>query len=82
MAEAEQWPYPVKAYKSYDAMLDAQKDLPVSERLDYVLIVTPNHAHFDPAMKALELGIPVFCEKPLTVSLKGSWAQAVDSCRK
>src|SRR5512142_2820197 len=70
LEEAEKWPYPIKGYGSYDEMLAAQVKLPEAERLDYVLIVTPNHVHFDPAMKAIKAGIPVFCEKPLTVNLK------------
>lgn len=69
MEEAGNWAYPVKGYESYDAMIAAQKDLPEEERLDYILVVTPNFVHFDPAYKALEAGIPVMCEKPLTVRL-------------
>ena len=72
MEEAANWPYPIKGYESYDAMIAAQKDLPEEKRLDYVLIVTPNFVHFDPAMKCIEAGIPVFCEKPLTVTLDES----------
>lgn len=69
LREAENWPYPIRGYPSYDEMLAAETKKPVGERLDYVLIVTPNHVHFDPAMKCLKAGIPVFCEKPLTVTL-------------
>jgi predicted dehydrogenase len=68
--EAAHWPYPIKGYGSYDAMIAANATLPADEKLDYILIVTPNHVHFDPAMKALKAGIPVMCEKPLTVNLK------------
>lgn len=74
LEEAEKWPYPIKGYGSYDEMIKAQASLPEEERLDYVLIVTPNHVHFDPAMKALKANIPVFCEKPLTVNLKEATA--------
>jgi predicted dehydrogenase len=70
LEEAEKWPYPIKGYGSYDEMISVQASLPEDQRLDYVLIVTPNHVHYDPAMKALKAGIPVFCEKPLTVTLK------------
>jgi predicted dehydrogenase len=70
LEEAEKWPYPIKGYGSYDEMIAAQASLPEDQRLDYVLIVTPNHVHYDPAMKALKANIPVFCEKPLTVTLK------------
>jgi predicted dehydrogenase len=72
MDEANNWAYPVKGYESYDEMIAVQKDLPEEERLDYILVVTPNFVHFDPTMKALEAGIPVMCEKPLTVSLEES----------
>lgn len=72
MNEAENWPYPVKGYKTYDEMIAAQADLPEEERLDYILVVTPNFVHFDPVMKALDAGIPVMCEKPLTVDLPQS----------
>jgi len=70
LEEAANWPYPITGYGSYDEMINVQKDLPAEQKLDYVLIVTPNHVHFDPAMKAVKAGLPVFCEKPLTVNLK------------
>lgn len=67
---AADWPYPIKGYRSYDEMIQDQAGKPLGERLDYVLIVTPNHVHFDPAWKAISAGIPVFCEKPLTTNLE------------
>ncbi len=70
MSEAANWPYPIKGYESYDLMLEDQKKLPKEERLDYVLIVTPNFVHFDPAMKFVQAGIPVMCEKPMTLTLE------------
>ncbi len=69
LREAENWPYPIRGYPSYDAMIAAEAKKPVGERIDYALIVTPNHVHFDPALKCIRAGIPVFCEKPLTVTL-------------
>lgn len=72
MKEAEAWAYPIQGYKNYNEMLDAESKKPKGEGIDYVLIVTPNHVHFDPAKKFLEKGIPVFCEKPLTVTLAES----------
>ena len=65
MQAASDWPYPIHGYESYDAMLTAELAKPPEKRIGYVLIQTPNHAHFDPAQKFLEAGIPVFCEKPL-----------------
>ena len=69
LEEAAAWPYPIRGYGSYDDMISAQASLPPGERLDYLLIVTPNHVHFDPALKAIRAGIPVFCEKPLCLNL-------------
>jgi predicted dehydrogenase len=51
-------------------MIAANATLPADEKLDYIVIVTPNHVHFDPAMKAIKAGIPVMCEKPLCLNLK------------
>ena len=70
LEEAANWPYPIRGYGSYDEMIAAQRNAPEDQRLDYLLIVTPNHVHFDPAMKAIKAGIPVFCEKPLCLNLK------------
>jgi predicted dehydrogenase len=74
LEEAAAWPYPIKGYGSYDDMIAANASLPADERLDYVLIVTPNHVHYDPAMKAMKAGIAVFCEKPLCLNLKEATA--------
>ena len=81
LSEARKWPYAIKGYGSYDDMIAAQADLPADEKLDYVLIVTPNHVHYDPAMKAIQANIPVFCEKPLTVTLQES-ADLVKAVRR
>mgnify|MGYP001546841876 CR=1 FL=1 len=38
--------------------------------MQYVSIVTPNNAHFEPAMLALDHGFNVMIEKPMTFSLE------------
>ncbi|WP_448521830.1 Gfo/Idh/MocA family protein [Pseudothermotoga sp.] len=38
--------------------------------VDAVYITSPNRTHFDYAMSALDLGLNVFCEKPMTISLR------------
>ena len=70
LTEAAKWPYPVRGYASYDEMIAANATLPPDEKLDYIVIVTPNDAHYDPAMKAMKAGIAVFCEKPLCLNLR------------
>ena len=81
LEEAANWPYPIKGYASYDEMIAANATLPADEKLDYILIVTPNFVHFDPAMKAMKAGIAVFCEKPLCLNLKEA-AELVKTSRK
>jgi len=77
--EALNWPYPIRGYRCYDEMIEDQKNLPEDQKLDYIVIVTPNSVHYDPAMKAIKAGIPVFCEKPLCLDLAeaGSLVAAV-----
>lgn len=70
LEEAANWAYPIKGYASYDEMIAANATAPADEKLDYILIVTPNFVHYDPAMKAMKAGIAVFCEKPLCLNLK------------
>ena len=55
-----------RIYKTYDEMIDVESKLDSSERMDIVSIVTPNHIHFDPAIKALDKGFPVIIDKPMT----------------
>ncbi len=81
LEEAANWPYPIKGYGSYDEMIAANATLPADQKLDYILIVTPNFVHFDPAMKAMKAGIAVFCEKPLCLNLKEA-TELVKTSRK
>jgi len=60
---------PARAYGSYAEMAKAEAALPASQRLDFVVIVTPNHQHFPPAKLFLESGFNVVCDKPVTFNL-------------
>jgi predicted dehydrogenase len=59
-----------RTYLTYEEMFKAEAALPVNERMDFVTIVTPNFAHFAPAMMALDYGFNVVIEKPITFSLE------------
>ena len=50
MKFAAEWPYPITGYPGYNTMLIQESLKPVGERMDYVLIVTPNFAHHAQAM--------------------------------
>ena len=58
-----------RVYKSYQEMFENEVKLPEGERMDFVTIVTPNFAHFEPAMMALENGFNVVIDKPITFTL-------------
>jgi predicted dehydrogenase len=61
---------PSRVYGSYEEMIMKEKQLPPSERMDFVSIVTPNHMHFGPAKMALENGFHVVSDKPLCYDLE------------
>ena len=59
-----------RIYPDFKTMIEREKQLPASERIHFVSIVTPNFAHFEPAMLALENGFHVVIEKPMTFTLE------------
>ena len=59
-----------RIYTTYEEMLEKESQRPESERMDFVTIVTPNFAHFAPAIMALEKGFHVVVEKPITLTLE------------
>lgn len=58
-----------RVYKTYQQMFENEIRLPEGDRMDFVTIVTPNFAHFGPAMMALENGFNVVIDKPITFTL-------------
>ena len=59
-----------RTYLSFEEMIKKESQLPADKRMDFVTIVTPNFAHFAPAMMALENGFHVVIEKPMTFTLE------------
>ncbi|MEJ0080188.1 MAG: Gfo/Idh/MocA family oxidoreductase [Puia sp.] len=60
---------PDRTYLNFEEMLEKESKLPADKRIDFVTIVTPNFAHFAPAMLALEKGFHVVIEKPIAFTL-------------
>lgn len=58
-----------RTYFSYEEMIKKESKLPADKKIDFVTIVTPNFAHFAPAMMALEHGFNVVIEKPMAFNL-------------
>ena len=59
-----------RCYADYETMVERERVLPVGERMDFVAITTPNVFHYKIAMRALECGFHVLCDKPMTISLE------------
>jgi predicted dehydrogenase len=58
-----------RIYLNYEEMITKESQLPADKRMDFVTIVTPNFAHFAPAMMALDHGFHVVIEKPIAFTL-------------
>lgn len=52
----------VTVRERYEELLD--------DRLDAVFVLTPDHLHTGPALRFLDAGVPVFVEKPLTITVE------------
>jgi len=59
----ERWPN-ARRYRDYRVMLDKQKDI------EAVTIGTPDHSHAPAAFMAMQRGIHVYVEKPLTHTIR------------
>ena len=48
-----------RIYLTFEEMIKKESELPADKRMDFVTIVTPNFAHFAPAIMALDHGFNV-----------------------
>jgi len=58
-----------RCYGDWQQMLDAEAALPAEQRMELLVIVTPNHLHAPIASRALSAGFHVFSEKPAALNL-------------
>jgi len=61
---------PDRVYESYARMFEVEVGRPFAQRMDFVVIATPNHLHYEPARLALESGFHVVVDKPMCFSLE------------
>jgi predicted dehydrogenase len=59
---------PDRAYGDWREMLEGERNR--KARLDLVTVATPNSTHHEITKAFLEIGIPVLCEKPMTVTVE------------
>lgn len=60
---------PARVYADWQALLESELALPAEQRLQLLVIATPNHLHVPIAEAALASGFHVFSEKPAALSL-------------
>lgn len=58
-----------RVYGTYREMFRKESKLSEDERMQVVIIVTPNNMHYPIAMAALDGGYHVICDKPMTTTL-------------
>ena len=58
-----------RSYGDYEQMMRSEAERPAGERMDFVVVATPNHTHFPIAKAALETGFHVMSDKPVTFDL-------------
>ena len=61
---------PDRVYPDYSEMIRKELSLSLEDRIDFVIIASPNSSHYDMAMAFLDAGIHVFSDKPMAVSLR------------
>ena len=67
---------PARSYGTYAEMMAGEAARPADDRMDFVVIATPNHTHFPIAKAALEAGFHVMSDKPATFDLAEARALA------
>jgi predicted dehydrogenase len=60
---------PERVYDDYRTMMTTEAALPEEQRMQFVVIVTPNCQHFPVAEAALRAGFHVLSDKPATLNL-------------
>jgi len=58
-----------RVYGTYREMFRKEPRRPEEDRMDLVVVVTPNNMHYPVAMAALDAGFHVVCDKPMTMTL-------------
>lgn len=61
LAKAQKLYPKAKVYKDYRVLLKEMKN-----KIDAVVVATPDHTHAPASMMAMEMDKPVYCQKPLT----------------
>ncbi|MDI5987151.1 Gfo/Idh/MocA family oxidoreductase [Halomonas sp. M4R5S39] len=61
---------PERTYADWQQLLESERRRPADQRMQLLVIATPNHLHVPIAEAALQAGFHVFSEKPAALSLR------------
>jgi predicted dehydrogenase len=72
-----------RAYPSWSELIERESNLPNEQKVQVIVITTPNHLHAAPTIAALNAGFHVILDKPLCTSLQEAYdiKQAVEGAR-
>jgi predicted dehydrogenase len=59
-----------RAYGSWAELIQKEQELPEDQRVEVIMITTPNHVHAGPTIAALEAGFHVVLDKPLCTTME------------
>lgn len=57
---------PSRTYPNIDTFIEKELELPADQRIEAVVVVTPNFLHYPMAKQLIQAGFNVICEKPVT----------------
>ncbi len=57
---------PSRTYPNIDMFIEKELALPADQRIEAVVVVTPNFLHYPMAKQLIQAGFHVICEKPVT----------------
>jgi len=57
---------PNRTYPNIDTFIEKESTLPADQRIEAVVVVTPNFLHYPMAKQLIQAGFHVICEKPVT----------------
>ena len=70
-----------RTYERFDEMIAAEAKLPESQRMQALVIATPNHLHKPMAVAALDAGFAVLSDKPMALDLGEALDMAAAAAR-
>ncbi|MCG8389890.1 MAG: Gfo/Idh/MocA family oxidoreductase [Cytophagales bacterium] len=60
---------PSRVYENLDVLVEKETQRPAADRMQVLVIVTPNFLHYSMAKKLITANFHVICEKPVTTTL-------------